>query len=326
MAQKTALVVGGGIAGILAARTLQHNGVGVEVVDKGRGVGGRMATRRIESDRFDHGAQFFTVRSPEFRTMVDEWLAIGIAREWSRGFHGVDGAEALDGYPRYCGCNGMKSIVKYLAQGLSIHDKTRVTTIDYVGDRWRVEADSGKVWHTDMLLLTPPVPQSLELLGAVSTKIDPAVFAALETIRYHKCLALMVRLGGASPLQPPGAMQPDREPIVWLADNGLKKISPEPGTLTIHAGPEFSEAYWSADEPTAISAMLAALPFALDTAPVMTRLHRWRFSQPVATHPERVVMEMSPGPLAFAGDAFGGARIEGAVLSGLAAADALLRV
>ena len=165
MAQKTGIVVGGGIAGIVAARTLQHNGVSTVVIDKGRSVGGRMATRRVETARFDYGAQFFTARTPEFRQLVEEWLAIGMIREWSRGFGAAPGAEAGDGHPRYCGCNGMKSIVRYLSRELTLYEATRVVSISRQADQWMVAADSGQTWQADFLVMTPPIPQSLELLG-----------------------------------------------------------------------------------------------------------------------------------------------------------------
>ena len=52
------------------------------------------------------------------------------------------------------------------------------------------------------------------------------------------------------------------------------------------------------------------------------QVHGWRYSQPVDTYSEACLMVEDS--LVFAGDAFAGPRVEGAALSGLAAADALL--
>ena len=80
---KNCLIIGAGMAGLLAGTFLQENGIDVTVLDKGRGVGGRMATRRLGEGRADHGAQFFTVRSEVFASWVDDWLTAGVVLEWT---------------------------------------------------------------------------------------------------------------------------------------------------------------------------------------------------------------------------------------------------
>ncbi len=86
------VVVGAGLSGLVAARRLADDHE-VVVLDKGRSVGGRLATRRIGDAVLDHGAQFFTVRGEALRAHTDDWLARGVARVWCHGFG--DG----DGYP-----------------------------------------------------------------------------------------------------------------------------------------------------------------------------------------------------------------------------------
>ncbi len=82
---KNIAIIGAGMAGITAARTLVQAGHSVTVFEKSKGVAGRMSTRRTEFGSFDHGAQYFTVRDERFRTMM-QW-ALGnapeIARPWA---------------------------------------------------------------------------------------------------------------------------------------------------------------------------------------------------------------------------------------------------
>ena len=66
------------------ANSPRHD-VDVRIVDKGRSVGGRLATRRIGEARLDHGAQFFTVRTPAFQAQVDDWVARGVVHVWNHG-------------------------------------------------------------------------------------------------------------------------------------------------------------------------------------------------------------------------------------------------
>ncbi|MFM8793316.1 MAG: NAD(P)/FAD-dependent oxidoreductase, partial [Acidimicrobiales bacterium] len=131
------VIIGAGLSGLMAARSLHDAGREVIVLDKGRGVGGRLATRRIGDARLDHGAQFFTVRSDEFRSVVDSWLADGVVREWCRGFG------EQDGHPRYVGTDGMTSIAKHLARGLDVRTSTLAFSLRREDDCWQVRTDDG---------------------------------------------------------------------------------------------------------------------------------------------------------------------------------------
>jgi hypothetical protein len=93
--------------------------------------------------------------------------------------------------------------------------------------------------------------------------------------------------------------------------------------MTIHAGPQFSRLHWGTPEDVVTAALLRVAAPWLGSPTVQTQLHRWRYSRPLRVYPERCVILREPAPLVFAGDAFGGPRVEGAALSGLAAGGAL---
>ena len=84
--QPDVVIVGAGIAGLSAATELVASGRRVVVLEKSRGVGGRMATRRVGEAICDHGAQFFTVRGPAFGGMVTEAHEAGSVATWCEGF------------------------------------------------------------------------------------------------------------------------------------------------------------------------------------------------------------------------------------------------
>jgi hypothetical protein len=109
-----------------------------------------------------------------------------------------------------------------------------------------------------------------------------------------------------------------------MADNHLKGVSAVPGAITIHAGPDFSEAHWLSEDEFIISKLLSAAGEWIGSDIEAAQVHRWRNSKPIMTYPEPCLSIKSPGPMIFAGDAFAGPRVEGAVLSGLAAADMLM--
>lgn len=319
------LVVGAGISGLLAARALGERGLRVVVLDKGRGVGGRMATRRLEGGAFDHGAQFFTARDPQFQALVEEWLEAGLVKTWARGFALSAGGEKTNGEARYCGVAGMASIAKRLSEGLDLRLEAKVARVETADGGWRVGTETGGEYFARSLLLTSPAPQSLELLRTSGVELPTGVRGELEAIEYAPCLALLALLSGPCSLPNPGGMWCSGEPIAWMADNQRKGVSKVYGSaLTIHAGQAFSREHWQTPEAEVTAALLAAASPWLGGALVKTQLHRWRYSQPLRAHAARCVTLRLPGLLAFAGDGFGSPRVEGAALSGLAAGAALV--
>ena len=321
------IIVGAGFSGVVAAHTLQANGYNVTVLDKGRSVGGRMATRRIQEGRADTGAQFFTVRTPEFQQIVDEWLAAELVHIWGRGWS--DGSlqtPGKDGYPRYVGTDGMNALVKNLAQDLSdVRVNVKVKSIVKQDDGFVLHDEDGQTYNGDALILTPPVPQTLALLDAGNIELEVTDREALERIDYGPCLCGLFVVEGDVFLPEPGAMQNFEMVVYWMADNQRKGITGN-RIITVHTGAEYSREYYDDPAEKNLAFLRDALGFYLapDSKIVEEQLKKWRYSIPLVMHPEDC-LSATGFPLVFAGDAFGGrGRVEGAFLSGLAAAKAIL--
>jgi renalase len=325
-AANSCIVVGAGMSGLVAAESLSATGWRVVVLDEGRSPGGRVATRRMGGGTFDHGAQFFTVRSERFERFVAGWLEAGVVEEWTRGFADAEGRHDNDGYPRYRGSEGMSSIPRHLARTLDVRTAERVVDANVREGAWEVRTESGTSETGAALLLTAPVPQSLALVGSGGSELPDGARRKLEDISYAPCLALLALLDGPTGVPEPGGMQIKVEPLDWIGDNQRKGISESPA-VTIHAGPAWSHEYFEAGEKEITACLLsfAGERLASDLAPrtVQTSISRWRYAWVTQPHPEPCLAASCDPPLLFAGDAFGGAKVEGAVLSGLAAADRL---
>lgn len=329
------LIVGAGLSGLVAARRLVDEfQVPVILVDKSRGVGGRLATRRIDGDRFDHGAQYFTARSPEFQSIVDGWSQKGIVREWSKGFALENGSRKEDGFPRYIMDQGMTQGPKALAKGLPIHLGKRVRSIAVGSLGWEVRFDEAgeeetTVWIAKRLLLTAPVPQCLEWFAASDTVLEPQIYQRLCAIEYQPSFATMVRLKGPSVTPKPGGIWLSGEPLTWIADNTLKGIgseregAPEVGRLTLHSGPVFSRKHWDDDLEEVGRMMIAAGKPWMGSEVETFVTHRWKYSLATRHDPAPFLKIASPHPLWFAGDGFCAPRVEGAAMSGWFVADSI---
>ena len=242
------LIIGAGISGLLCATELRKAGKSVRILDKGRGLGGRMATRRMAGGRLDHGAQYFTVRDPRLQTYADDWLAAGIIKEWFR--HLPEDSNA-DGYPRYCGVAGMTDAPKHLAKELDVCNSQQVVELSRDADLWTACTASGDFFLGEHLIITAPLPQALNLLDATGLTYANGASDALRAVRYDRGLATLAILDGASGLPEPGGIKIHKAPLTWIADNQQKGISPDVSAITIHADADFAEVHW--DSPNELS-------------------------------------------------------------------------
>lgn len=319
-------VVGAGLAGLACAGRLRESGHAVTVFEKSRGPGGRASTRHEGPLDFDHGAQYFTVRDPEFRRIVDGWHTLGVAVRWrgrvsvlGDGGGGAAGAEV----ERWVGVPGMSALGRQLAGELAVWYGTRVAELAREGDVWRLAGDDGvELGRYQAVVLSAPPAQTAVLLERAA----PMMAARVAGMRMAPCWAVMAAFEESLGLPFCGAFVVGGSPLAWIACNSSKPgRSSEIETWVLHAGPEWS-AHHLDDVPEAVEAELLRAGAELLgrglERPVHLRAHRWRYALPLAALEERCLVDET-GSIVACGDWCGGPRIEGAVLSGLAAASAL---
>jgi predicted NAD/FAD-dependent oxidoreductase len=307
------VIVGAGIAGLVAARELAAHDIDVRVVDKGRSVGGRLATRRIGDARLDHGAQFFTVRTPAFRSRVDDWVERGVVHVWNHGF------DDREEHPRYVGSAGMNSIAKDLAVGLDVETSTMAFTVrEGIGEtRWDLVIDDGTARPADAVILTCPIPQATALLVDCGVELE----GTLVRTPYDRTIGLLATLDGPAALPTTGGVQHGDDVFSFIGDNASKGISAAPA-VTFHANPEWSEAHWD-DDDLLDRLRAAATPWLGSASMLEAQVKKWRLATPRSIWPDPC-WTTGDGTIVLAGDAFAGPKVEGAHNSGLAAAHALL--
>ncbi len=316
------LIVGAGIAGLRAARTLQEAGKAVVVLEKSRGLGGRAATKRLHGTHADHGAQYFTARNPRLQKQVDSWLETGVLEVWTRGFHKLtpDGLEAPDeGYPRYAFPDGMNTFGKLLGDDLDVRREALVTGVAKVATGWSVTLADGTAYTAETLILNAPAPQTL-ILGQDVFGDDTK--DALSRVTFAPCLALMAGFAQAAPEW--SGIEAKDGPVSWLANDSSKRPGTnETGetTLVLHGSPAFSEMHLETPE-TALPEMLAVAASLGFTEPLWTQIQRWRYSK--VTRPYDGPYLKEGDNLYLCGDWCGGAKVEAAYLSGLEVAGAVL--
>ena len=313
---------GAGLSGLLAARALAADGHEVVVLDKGRCPGGRLATRRIGGATLDHGAQFFTVRVGRLRRPGRRrGRPTGWSYEWCRGF----GARAGR-------LPALRRARRHERAGQAAGRRARRP----VRRRWSspsgpADAAAGTVGLDDGTVVPGrragrDLPAAADRLAAhdapgsrcprrsARRRLRPHDGAARRprrpagAARRPAACRRPTRRSRSSPTTRPRASPPSRRSRSTPAPTGPRRT----GTTTGVA---------HADAARLLAARGSATPSVVEVAGEAVALRHARARS--GPHPCHVV-EDADAPLVLAGDAFAGPRVEGAALSGLAAARALL--
>ncbi|MDP3676030.1 MAG: FAD-dependent oxidoreductase [Novosphingobium sp.] len=266
-------IIGAGMAGLACADAISAAGHSVTLYDKGRGPGGRLSTRRLHTIlgevMIDHGAQYFTVRDPAFKRLVDTWANVGIVAPWLPA-----SADAWVGVP------GMSAIVKQLASGHKVTWDHRVTGMVRKGTGWWLMSENAEDGPFDAVLLAIPAEQAAVILSLHDLSMARVALMA----RSQPCWAGMFVFD--RPLDGMPSVIRDRGDLAWAARNNAKPGRPAPEAWTVQASPAWSSARLEYASGEIAELLLAILTEATGTAvprPVMALAHRWRHALSAGT-------------------------------------------
>lgn len=332
------LVVGGGICGISCARALADAGLAVRVVDRGRAIGGRMATRRLgspgaEGHRADIGASYFTARDPAFVAAVEPLVATGVVRPWTDAFHvWQDGAMAgtRSGPVRFTAPGGLRTVVEALAVSLPgpVESSTAVTSVRLDAGSSEpivaVESPGGAAVTAPVpgVALCLPGPQADRLLEGGHPGIEPLRSAAAQ-VPWEPVIAITAGFDAIAWEPFDGVFVNGDPTLTWIANDGARRGNDAP-VLVAHVSPAMAAT--CLDEPSrAIAPAIEAIQrvLAIDAHPAWVDVQRWTYAKPVTAAAEPCFLDPQV-PIGLAGDAWaGGPRVEAAWLSGRALGEAL---
>ena len=307
-------VIGAGMAGLAAARTLAAGGHTVQVFDKGRGIGGRLSTRRTQWGAFDHGAQYATVRDPAFSQYVAELHDKGVVHVWDSVRDG-----AIIGKP------GMSALVK---SGFDDQDNIGVTTgfeVAHIGKvaEGYVLSDKDGEHHGpfDKVIVTAPAPQAANLLQAFGD-----TFQRLTEIRYAPSYTLLAAFD--NPLDIADIPDVGDDSRLSIACRQSARGPNRDGThdlWVVQASAAFSAEHVEREREAMIPVLLRLFQDGVGVdvpQPVYAAGHRWRYALVEEPLGEPYLLS-ADGDLGVAGDGMLGPRIELAFLSGAHCATAM---
>lgn len=169
-------VIGAGLSGLSCAQALRAAGVDVRIFESASFVGGRCATRLWQGHLVDHGVQYFTAQSPEFKkellTRLRQFRPIisPILDSENRLIASANG-------PRFYVLQGNNYLAHVFSHGLDIRLNTsieslafRPTGIECLGENYQA------------IVSSLPGPQTAQLFGLAQApaEYEPCLVALLE--------------------------------------------------------------------------------------------------------------------------------------------------
>lgn len=284
------LIVGAGYSGLLLGRELHRHPGQIAILEKSKGVGGRLATRRDGAFTFDHGAQFIR-KSSQTAPLIENWQSMGIS------------SPLLD--ETFCAIGGMTRIAKDLAKDLNIEFERKVLKLTPFEKKWAVQDDKGQSWVSSNVVLSCPLPQTIEILKNSGLSYDED----LEKVIYAKAIVFLIK---DNHTEAPRAIyrEPSSSEVFSVCSQLHKGTSSLPAwTVTMNAS--WSETHFDLSEDEIISA--ARKHLADELPPVSLNkisVKKWRYSHPLSSY-SKLFTEVASG-LYLIGDAFGGSSINGA--------------
>ncbi|MGB1908747.1 MAG: NAD(P)/FAD-dependent oxidoreductase [Candidatus Puniceispirillaceae bacterium] len=317
------IIIGAGMAGLMAGRILSQAGREVLILDKGRRIGGRMASRRDSGLLFNHGAQFVTAHSPVFSALCEGASDSGIMEKWP--LSGRDNG--------FTGRPSMRDIASFLGANLSVQQEVEIVHITHSQNSFILQSTSGEAYHCQHLLLSAPAPQTEILLRELAPKL--AGVASLA--RYAPCWTVMAEL-----LHLPEGLRPviiEEGILGWASLEASRPVATPSGAVTLQANADYSERFLESPPEQVIKDVTTAYQQAQNIQTLKwgyQRAHRWRYAKVIKpVPPDAPFMEsFSANMVALAGDwhpvsatpdkLASGARAEEALLSGHRAAFEIL--
>ena len=157
-------VIGSGISGATIANLLNKKHT-VDLYDKARGLGGRSSFKRLDNQRgFDHGTQYFSPKTTEFKRFTKKLIEKKILKIWG-GNHKFlsDKKKENKKHLKVIGRKGNNDISKYLLKNVKCYFQSELKKINFQNRKWNLVFNNGEIRNYENLILTCPFPQLKKL-------------------------------------------------------------------------------------------------------------------------------------------------------------------
>ena len=310
-------VIGCGLSGTTVASLIKKKNK-VEIFEKSKGVGGRMSTRKEPPFTFDHGAQFFKIKTTEFENFVSELFSEKIIRPWGfrlayfdeNNLQKIKIIKKKDQF--FVGTPNMDSIVKYKSQKCKVILNTKIKKIFKKNNKWFLTDQNKKSYgNYDWIILSLPAEQSLELINQ-----EISFYSALKKIKMNSCISLMIGMNEKLHLNYDAALIENND-VAWLAINNSKPCRAKYQSLLINSSYEFASRNINSPIHQIIKHLLNVTSDLVKNElsnSELIKLHKWKYVEAKKSPNENYFIDHKK-KIAICGDWFVNSRVEGAFTS-----------
>lgn len=316
---KKIAIIGAGMSGITLARTLTTSNE-VTIFDKSRGIGGRMATRRVDGYHFDHGAQFFTAKSEEFKELCQKAKSDGIIEEWNCNFVEITGNQTSRRWSfnndkaHFVAKPQMNNLCKYVAKDLKILLDKQIQSINVDNKKWYLKTIKDEIFSDfDYLILAIPSHQAINLIPK-----DFKYFDIISNIKMTGCFTLMLGFKEKLSIEFDAALVKESN-ISWISVNSSKPERPAGFSLVVNSSNKWADENIEEDLEVVKEKMITSLKKIIDfdLANInYQNIHRWKYANADLRQGDKSLFDKNLN-LGICGDYLISGRVENAFLSGL---------
>lgn len=298
MKEVNILIVGAGLSGLVLGSELSKLQKNFLIIEKSPGLGGRIATRRLSEQPFDHGVLYL---KPD-PYLLNLHVSLFLTNALCIGDEGIFTS------------GGMTRLPKVMAENLPIRKNVKAERLIRGNDLWKVECENGDQIIAKKIILTAPLPQSLELLD--KSELDLEIPENARSISYSKAV---IGLFQTDMPFTPRVTDPEIETLCPLAS----RISSGKGII-MHMSEDWSEDHFALSDEILLETLTRKLKacFNKDLKISEAQIKRWKYRTPKDVLPLDY-MELS-NDLFLIGDAFRYPDVRGSVHSALSALRAMV--
>ena len=277
-----------------------------------------MSTREEPPFTFDHGAQFFKIKTNEFQNFVSELVTKKIMRPWNfklayfdgNNFKKIKNIKNEDKF--FVGTPNMDSIVKYKSKNCKVNLNTKIEKIFKKNDKWYLSDQNKKEYgNYDWIILSLPAEQSFQLITQ-----DISFYSSLEKIKMNSCISLMIGMNEKLHLNYDAALIENKD-IAWIAVNNTKPCRMKSHSLLINSSYEYASKNINSPTDEIIKHLLNITSDLIKkklSNSQLIKLHKWRYVEAVKSPNENYFIDHKK-KIAICGDWFVNSRVEGAFTS-----------